>query len=164
MSGKHDWVLIKPYYNVTIRCAYDGYYRSTSSQYNTNVVNMSQDGSGNAGSFGNGASWYRYVLTGTLERQSGESSSSGCEFIAQLANNNLLINGIATTASINTTPTAISFTIDSGHVSTNLCTEGALIYLRLDTQYSYERISNLRLTCTCAATNARVPCTVYYFP
>jgi hypothetical protein len=164
MSGKHDWVLIKPFYNAEIRCAYDGYYRSTSGQYNTNVVNMSQDGSGSAGSFGNGASWYRYVLTGTLERQSGESSSSGCEFIARLSNYASLSGGVATTKNIDTTPTAISFTIDSGNVNVNLCTEGALIYLRLDTQYSYERISNLRLTCTCDSTTSRVPCTVYYFP
>ena len=165
MTNKHDWVLIKPYYNAEIRYLRDGYYRSTSSGNNTNVVNMPQDGSSGAKAFGQGAGWYKYVLTGTLERQNGETASSGCSFIARLSNSSSLSGGVATTVSVNTTSSnAISFTIDSGTVDVNLCGEGSLIYLRLDTQYTYEKISNLRLTCTCDATTSRVPCTVYYYP
>ena len=163
MSGKHDWVLIKPYYNAEIDFTYGQDYRATSAQYNTNVVQMARESSGQ-NAFGTGASWYQYVLKGDLVRQSSETPSSGAQFAFTLSNNRNLSTPVTGNATVDTTPLTTSFSISSGHVSTNLCGEGVSIWLRLDSSYAYEHIRNLRLECTCDCTTSKVPCTVYYFP
>lgn len=163
MSGKHDWVLIKPYYNAEIDFTYGQDYRATSAQYNTNVVQMARESSGQ-NAFGTGASWYQYVLKGDLVRQSSETPSSGAQFAFTLSNNRNLSTPVTGNATVDTTPLTTSFSISSGHVSTNLCGEGVSIWLRLDSSYAYEHIRNLRLECTCDSTTSKVPCTVYYFP
>ena len=163
MSGKHDWVLIKPYYNAEIDFTYSQDYRSTSAQYNTNVVQMAKESAG-AASFGTGASWYQYVLKGDLVRQSSETPSSGVNFTMHLSNARGLTNEVTGQATVNTSGNTATFEISSGHVTRNLCGEGESIWLRLDSAYAYEHIRNLRLVCTCDSTTSRVPCTVYYFP
>ena len=163
MSGQHDWVLIKPYYNAEIDWSYAQDYRSTSAQYNTNVVQMAKEGSG-APSFGTGASWYQYVLKGDIVIGSGETHSSGAIFNMHLSNSRNLSNEVTGQATVDTSGNTATFSISSGHVTRNLCGEGETIWLRLDSGYAYEHIRNLRLECTCDSTTSRVPCTVYYFP
>lgn len=163
MSGQHDWVMIKPYYNAEIDWSYAQDYRSTSAQYNTNVVQMAKEGSG-APSFGTGASWYQYVLKGDIVIGSGETHSSGAIFNMHLSNSRNLSNEVTGQATVDTSGNTATFSISSGHVTRNLCGEGETIWLRLDSSYAYEHIRNLRLECTCDSTTSRVPCTVYYFP
>ena len=163
MSGKHDWVLIKPYYNAEIDFTYAQDYRSTSAQYNTNVVQMAKESAG-AASFGTGASWYQYVLKGDIVVGSGETHSSGANFTMHLSNARGLTNEVTGQATVDTSGNTATFEISSGHVTRNLCGEGESIWLRLDSAYAYEHIRNLRLVCTCDSTTSRVPCTVYYFP
>lgn len=163
MSGKHDWVLIKPYYNAEIDWKYSQDYRSTSATYNTNVVAMAKESAG-ASSFGTGASWYQYVLEGDIIVGSGETHSSGVAFTMHLSNARALSNEVTGTATVNTSGNTVTFSISSGHVTRNLCGEGETIWLRLDSAYAYEHVRNLRLVCTCDSTTSRVPCTVYYFP
>ena len=163
MSGKHDWVMIKPYYNAEIDFTYSQDYRSTSAQYNTNVVQMAKESAG-AASFGTGASWYQYVLKGDIVVGSGETHSSGVNFTMHLSNARGLTNEVTGQATVNTSGNTATFEISSGHVTRNLCGEGESIWLRLDSAYAYEHIRNLRLVCTCDSTTSRVPCTVYYFP
>ena len=163
MSGKHDWVLIKPYYNAEIDFTYGQDYRSTSAQYNTNVVQMARESSGQ-NAFGSGASWYQYVLKGDIVIGSGETHSSGAQFAMTLSNARGLTTPVTGNATVDTSGNTATFSISSGHVSTNLCGEGQSIWLRLDSNYAYEHIRNLRLECTCDSTTSKVPCTVYYFP
>ena len=163
MSGQHDWVMIKPYYNAEIDWTYGQDYRSTSAGYNTNVVAMAKESAG-ASSFGTGASWYQYVLTGDIVVGSGETHSSGAQFAMTLSNGRNLANPVTGSATVDTSGNTATFSISSGHVTRNLCGEGETIWLRLDSSYAYEHIRNLRLVCTCDSTTSRVPCTVYYFP
>ena len=163
MSGQHDWVLIKPYYNAEIDWTYGQDYRSTSAQYNTNVVQLAKESTG-AASFGTGASWYQYVLKADIVIGSGETHSSGAQFAMTLSNARGLTNAVTGNATVDTSGNTATFSISSGHVSRNLCGEGESIWLRLDSNYAYEHIRNIRLECTCDSTTSRVPCTVYYFP
>lgn len=163
MSGKHDWVMIKPYYNAELNFTYGQDYRATSAQYNTNVVQMARENTG-ANSFGTGASWYQYVLSGDIAIGSGETHSSGAAFTVNLSNSRSLSNAVTAQSTVDTSGNTATFSISSGHVSRNLCGEGETIWLRLDSQYAYEHIRNLKLVCTCDSTTSRVPCTVYYFP
>ena len=163
MSGHHDWVLIKPYYNAEIDFTYGQDYRSTSAQYNTNVVQMARESSGQ-NAFGSGASWYQYVLKGDIVIGSGETHSSGAQFAMTLSNARGLTTPVTGNTTVDTSGNTATFSISSGHVTTNLCGEGQSIWLRLDSSYAYEHIRNLRLECTCDSTTSKVPCTVYYFP
>ena len=163
MSGHHDWVMIKPYYNAELNFTYGQDYRATSAQYNTNVVQMARENTG-ANSFGTGASWYQYVLSGDIAIGSGETHSSGAAFTVNLSNSRSLSNAVTAQSTVDTSGSTATFSISSGHVSRNLCGEGETIWLRLDSQYAYEHIRNLKLVCTCDSTTSRVPCTVYYFP
>ena len=164
MSGKHDWVMIKPYYNAEIDFTYSQDYRSTSAQYNTNVVQMARE-SGGQSAFGTGASWYQYVLEGDIILQSGETVASGVTLGLTLSNSRGLTNTVTGSGTTRTdTGATAHFSVSTGHVSSNLCGEGEAIWFRLDTNYAYSKIQNLRLKCTCDSTTSKVPCTVYYFP
>ena len=164
MSGKHDWVLIKPYYNAEIDFVYGADYASTSAQYNTNVVQMAREANGQT-AFGSGASWYQYVLEGDIIVQSGETVSSGVNLALTLSNSRALTSAVTASGQTRTDQGATAhFSVSTGHVSSNLCGEGVSIWFRLDTNYAYSKIQNLRLKCTCDSTTSKVPCTVYYFP
>lgn len=163
MSGQHDWVLIKPYYNARIEYGYYSAYRTTSATYNPAIVNMPQNAT-EAIVFGN-ATWYQYELSGTINKQSGEVSSDGASFTVKLSNNTTQSPVVTFNATKATTGgTTINFSFSSGHVSTNLCQDGALMYMQLICNYVYSNITNLKLVCTCDLATSRVPCTVYYFP
>lgn len=164
MNGKHDWVLIKPYYNAEIDFEYGQDYSSTSAGYNNNICRMARESGGQA-AFGSGASWYQYQLEGDIIIGSGETHSSGVAFALTLSNSQSLTSPVTATATIPTdTGQTAHISMSTGHVSTNLCGEGQSIWFRLDSAYAYAHIRNLRLICTCDATTSKVPCTVYYFP
>ena len=164
MSGKHDWVLIKPYYNAEIDFEYGQDYASTSAGYNNNIVRMAKESGGQA-AFGSGAGWYQYELEGDIIIGSGETHSSGVAFALTLSNSQSLTSPVTATATIRTdTGQTAHISMSTGHVATNLCGEGQSIWFRLDSAYAYAHIRNLRLICTCDATTSKVPCTVYYFP
>jgi len=160
MSGQHDWVLIKPYYNARIEYGYYSAYRASS---NSSIVNMAQNAT-DAIVFGT-ATWYQYELSGTINKQSGEVSSDGASFTIKLSNSTAQSPVVSFNATKATTGSmTINFTFSSGHVSTNLCQDGQLMYMQLICNYTYSNITNLKLVCTCDSTTSRVPCTVYYFP
>ena len=155
-----DWVLIRPFYDALINYGYGNNYYGGS---NSAIVELVQSGSTQL-SFGDGATNYKYTISGDIAK--GVQSSVGMRMDFSLSNSNTLEQSftITFTGSKDTTNTnALSFSFNSGNIGTNLCSEGSILYLQINTAYSCT-ISNIRVECTCDATTSRVPCTVYYYP
>lgn len=164
MTGKHDWILIKPYYNAEIDLSTTKVVKTVSSAEGHTGTLLDRDATSQANSFGSGATWYNYKITGRINRQSGEVVSDGASFKMMLSNSSNMASPLTVDATVVVHGATIDFTIDSGHVNTNLCAEGNLVYVLLVCNYTYTNITDVKLQCTCDATTSKVPCTVYYYP
>ena len=166
-ANKHDWVLIKPYYDALIR-----YQTRTTMSLAISAersAQLAQNG-GEAAAFGNatGSNAYKYRITGTGRRNTGQGNLA---FTFSLANEELS-NSTRTSApviiekTVNNVSYGSTFTIQSDWLSSsyNLCSEGALIYIYVYVPSTDTIGVDLVLECKCNATTSRVPCTVYYYP
>ena len=160
MSGKHDWVLIRPYYDAKISYNYLGDYSAQASSVGSTPRQLSQE-SGIGNSFGTSTS-YRYVFHCTVPIQ--QTISLGITL--KLCDTQNMVGNVVTstqTATVSTTePTNIEFSITS---PINFCTENSAIWFKLECDgRNVGGISNISLDCYCDATVSRVPCTTYYYP
>ena len=160
MSGKHDWVMVRPFYSASINYNYGQSY-SARSQSGSSIVQAAQEGGG-ATSLGSSASWYKYTISGKASIPSGETQGTGT-FTLELGNSSgslpVSFTGQVTVYGGN----VVDFSFNSGNISTNLCAEGAVLYFRLSSNY-VRNVTDIVITCECDATTSRVPCTVYYYP
>lgn len=159
MAGKHDWVLIRPYYNAKLVYNLPESYTAQASTVGSLVKKLLQE-SGIGGSFGDSTS-YRYVFHCTIPLQSYISLG----ITLTLANNQALTSDVITssqTATVSTTgATNISFEVTS---TKNLCAENEDIWFKLECDgKNVGGITNISLECFCDSTVSRVPCATYYY-
>lgn len=89
MAGKTDWVLIQPYYNVTLRFAHGGteYHPSSNGIGEVNAQKYNLISTDAAPYFGNGASSYYYTMNFTIAQQSNTGSYRNLYFAIIVRNN-----------------------------------------------------------------------------
>ena len=156
--GKHDWVLIKPYYDATVDYAYSNDYT-----VNNNAPIVAFARTSNTSFADSGAS-YTYTISGFAETTSSGVFSLSCD--VRLSNSpdqgnyhTLQLRDIQLGGNAGTFTYTGYFTAGA-----NLCGEGQVMYVRIiPVGYTY-RLSNLKLHCTTDSATSKVPCTVYYFP
>lgn len=176
MSGKHDWVLIKPYYDATIvdKCS-QGDRLDMRDEVNNTSYFVQEDYGFRA--FGNGSDWYQYDVDFVIENQSDfrqvnigiylantpftfsssadKASQAAAHAQVILTQNNVPVGGEQDTR----------IQMSSGHVGYNLFGDGATIYyyiygLGVNGWY----MKNFRMTGTTdLTTGKRVPCSTYYY-
>ena len=159
MSGKHDWVLIRPYYNAKLVYNLPESYTAQASTVGSLVKKLLQE-SGIGGSFGDSTT-YRYVFHCTIPLQSFISLG----ITLTMANDQALTSDVITsaqTATVSTTqPTNITFEVTS---TKNLCAENEDIWFKLECDgKNVGGITNISLECFCDSTVSRVPCATYYY-
>lgn len=160
MSGKHDWVLIRPYYDARIDYNYHGEYTAQAYSVGSTPKSLSQE-SGIGDSFGASTN-YRYVFRCTVPIQ--QTISLGITLT--LCDTQNMIGNVVTS-----TQTAVVSTSESTNLVFNItspinfCTENSAIWFKLECDgRNVGGISNISLECYCDATVSRVPCTTYYYP
>ena len=190
MSGKTDWVLIKPGYDATI------HYVSTTTTNRTqgSLVTVGQSTRESDVAFGSGASWYRYTVSfqarygfntdtsttsldvGNVSIQlSTNSTNVKTVYVNQYTgisqgSSNVSVTGLLPKI-VHTREgwTSYQFVLESsGSNTVNLCGDDdssitAQIGMYIDGSKSVE-FRNFSLEATTAATTSRVPCTIYYYP
>lgn len=156
--NKHDWVMIKPFYDAKIT------YVSSASGFGRNAINAMVINSAQT-SFGSNASWYQYRVKFKLRSTQQSDRQS---FTVTLSNSDDL--GSPNVSFSFAVPTSGGEQVvdwdngrSSGHVNTNLCTDGSTLYARIQSYY-VSTFDYLEIEATCDSTTSRVPCTVYYFP
>ena len=159
MSGKHDWVLIRPYYDAKILWNLFATYTIQAASVGGNVAQLQQE-SGLAASFGT-SSTYQYRFKFTIPVQ----NFTDLGLSLTLANNQALTSNVITTAGTYTisavTQTTLEMVINS---AVNLCGENAEIFFKLEAQgRNVGGVSDIALTCKCDSTVSRVPCSTYYY-
>lgn len=159
MNGKHDWVLIRPYYDARILWNLFATYTIQASSVGGNVAQLQQE-AGLAASFGT-SSTYQYIFKFTIPTQNFTELGLGLT----LANNQGMTTNVITTSGTYqisaVTPTTIEMVINS---AVNLCGENAEIFFKLEaTGRNVGGVSDISLTCKCDATVSRVPCSTYYY-
>ena len=159
MSGKHDWVLIKPYYDAQI--GYVGTETIITESTNRMILPQTIGGL----SFGDGASWYQYDLTIHMPTATGGGSSS-VSFTIQLSENSDFSDSYSfSTGNMNVTSFPATISASSGHIAKNLCQKGGSLYVKVTEGVGATfTIDRIELSATCDSVTARVPCTTYYFP
>ena len=159
MSGEHDWVLIKPYYDASIAFNSSETFITESSQktlLNENIGGLS---------FGDGASWYQYDLSIHIPTATGGGSSSVSFTITLSEKSDFSDSYSFSTSNMNVTSFPTTISASSGHIVKNLCKDGKPLYCRVtDSAGATFTIDHIDMTATCDAVTGRVPCTVYYFP
>lgn len=173
-SGKHDWVMIRPFYDASIT-----YAGVTGQAQQQTPINNKYTESGSSGkAFGGAADWYNYVITLNLQNNYSQyraltvqvflankpfsfvpGSSNYREQAAQQAN----VICPAVTGNIGANNT-LTLNISSGHVGYNLCGENNSIYYYIyGLNYEGMVVNGNTMNATTDTTNGRVPCTVYYY-
>lgn len=171
MTGVHDWVLIKPYYDAEINYEVasgqaDWYLSSTSSQ-----SRLLAQVNGTQLAFGATASWYQYDLTFKVRYEPATTTGDTnytWEITCSAGANSVTFASSGEINYVKETLTGSTKTVHAttGHVATNLCAEGAQLKLTIkniqgDIQTFF---ADVELVASCDATTSRVPCTVYYYP
>lgn len=159
MNGKHDWVLIRPYYDARIIWNLFATYTIQASSVGGNVAQLQQE-AGLAASFGTSTT-YQYVFKFTVPTQNFTELGLGLT----LANDQQMTSNVVTTSGTYqisaVTPTTIEMIINS---AVNLCSENAQIFFKLEAVgRNVGGISDVSLTCKCDSTVSRVPCSTYYY-
>lgn len=173
MSGKHDWVLIKPYYNAEIN--FVGKSGLTNQE---TVVNAEMNQTEAYRALGDQAAWYKYDVEVDLMNYGGFRSANLYVFFSNkpftFSDSDRITQAIAqadfyfhdSSASIpgGGNATTLTFTLTS--TSINLCSEGETVYYYINglSNYTSLYLTSLKLKATTDATTARVPCTTYYYP
>ena len=158
MAGKHDWVLIRPYYDAKLIYNYLAGYVAQATSVGSRVVKLDQE-SGLAASFGT-ATTYTYKFKCSIPPVTYPQLG----LVLNLANNQALNENLITTSQTVATgsdgPNNCEFTIVT---SINLCGENKDIWFKLEGVGRNQQINDISLTCLCDATTQRVPCTTYYY-
>ena len=175
MSGKHDWVMIRPFYDSSIN-----YAGATGSAQGGTAINNQYTESGSSGkAFGGQATWYNYAIALNLQNTASQyraltvqvylankpfsfvQSSSADRRSEAAAQANVIIPAVTGTIGANNT---LTLNLDSGHVGYNLCGENQKLYYYIyGLNYEGMNVTGNTLTATDDATNGRVPCTTYYY-
>lgn len=173
-SGKHDWVMIRPFYDASIT-----YAGVTGQAQQQTPINNKYTESGSSGkAFGGAADWYNYAIALTLGNTASVmrqltvqlflankpfsfDNSSADRRAAAAAQANVICPEVTGTIGANNT---LTLNIDSGHVGYNLCGENNQIYYYIyGLNYEGMNVNANTMTATTDTTNGRVPCTVYYY-
>lgn len=156
--GKHDWVLIKPYYDATVDYMYSTQYGVRNSPPIVPFARTSNT------SFADSGSSYSYTISGVATSLSAGVFALNCD--VRMSNDpdmrtyhtmqlrDIQLGGVTGNFSY------------TGYYSAgaNLCGEGKVLYVQIvAVNYSYD-LSNLKMHCTTDSATSKVPCTVYYFP
>ena len=175
MTGLHDWVMIRPFYDASI--SYVGASGATQTQ--TTITNQYTESGSSGRAFGGQADWYDYVVT--LNLYNSYSAYRSLSVQVYLANKpfSLSPNGDRrseaaaqanvilpeTTGTISANGGTLTLTLDSGHVGYNLCGENQKLYYYIyGLNYEGLSISSQGMVATTDTTNGRVACTTYYYP
>ena len=176
MTGLHDWVMIRPFYDASIN--YVG--SSGASQTQTVITNQYTESGSSGKAFGGQADWYNYIVT--LNLYNGSPSYRALTVQVYLANKPFILspNGTdrrseaasqanvilpETMGTISGNGGTLTLTLNSGHVGYNLCGENNLIYYYIyGLNYESLSISSQGMAATTDTTNGRVACTTYYYP
>lgn len=173
-SGKHDWVMIRPFYDASIT-----YAGVTGQAQQQTPINNKYTESGSSGkAFGGAADWYNYAITLALGNTASVlrqltvqvflankpfsfDNSSADRRAAAAAQANVICPEVTGTIGANNT---LTLNISSGHVGYNLCGENNQIYYYIyGLNYEGMNVNANTMTATTDTTNGRVPCTVYYY-
>ena len=137
MSGKHDWVLVKPYYDSSITGT-----GKTGAATTQSIINSDYTvGAGHA--FGNGSSWYQYDVSVSVRNDASQYRQ--CTVVVYFANKPFYLDqsssqtysqqALAQCVTYTYTVTGDvgannthTFSLTTGHVSENLCSEGQKVY------------------------------------
>ena len=173
MTGKTDWVLVKPYYDASI--AYTGQTGGASTD-SVIISDYSQSGSL---AFGDSSEWYNYAVS-IVARNITSTAYTNRTVKVFLSNRPFSFVGSDRQSEAQAQASVVleakvtldgnrdtTININSGHIATNLCRESATVYyyvygLGVD-QFNSITIQSHTLTATTAATSRKVPCTVYYY-
>ena len=175
MSGLHDWVMIRPFYDASIN--YVGSSGATQTQ--TVITNQYTESGSSGKAFGGQADWYNYVVT--LNLYNGASAYRALNVQVYLANKpfSLSPNGDRrseaaaqanvilpeVTGTISGNGGTLTLTLNSGHVGYNLCGENQNLYYYIyGLNYESLSLSSQGMVATTDTTNGRVACTTYYYP
>ena len=156
--GKHDWVLIKPYYDATVDYAYSNTY---------NVITSAQIvafGRTSNTSFADSGTSYSYTISGIAAAKSSGVFALSCD--VRMSNDpNMGTYHTLQLRNIQLGGQTGAFSYTGNYTAgANLCGEGKTLYIQIvAVSYSYD-LSNLRMHCTTDSATTKVPCTVYYFP
>ena len=173
-NGKHDWVMIRPFYDASIT-----YAGVTGQAQQQTPINNKYTESGSSGkAFGGAADWYNYAIALTLGNTASVmrqltvqvflankpfsfDNSSADRRVAAAQQANVICPEVTGTIGANNT---LTLNISSGHVGYNLCGENNEVYYYIyGLNYEGMNVNANAMTATTDTTNGRVPCTVYYY-
>ena len=184
-DAKHDWVLIKPYYDSQI-----SYDTGTFTDRQTPIAELSIPKQDEA-SFGDNADGYSYDFSIRIRRTQTAAPSlymniyarngtayrkvirnefaleGGVQFVENDTYNLLMVTSKAThDGDYYTFDFAITAGTGANH---NLCGENYSLYMdiyavRAGQTTGFLYLESVTMTANCNATDSRVPCTVYYYP
>lgn len=173
-SGKHDWVMIRPFYDASIT-----YAGVTGQAQQQTPINNKYTESGSSGkAFGGAADWYNYAITLALQNNASAyraltvqvflankpfefDNSSADRRVAAAQQANVICPAVTGNIGANNT---LTLNISSGHVGYNLCGENNNIYYYIHgLNYEGMVVNGNTMNATTDTTNGRVPCTVYYY-
>lgn len=173
-SGKHDWVMIRPFYDASIT-----YAGVTGGVQAGTAINNQYTESGSSGkAFGGQADWYNYAITLNLQNTASVYRDLTVQvFLANkpfsfqagsadrradaAAQANVICPAVTGTIGANNT---LTLNINSGHVGYNLCGENNKLYYYIyGLNYEGMNITGHTMVATTDTTNGRVPCTTYYY-
>ena len=173
-SGKHDWVMVRPFYDASI--TYAGV--TGQAQQQTPINNQYTESGSSGKAFGGAADWYNYAVTLNLQNNASQmrqltvqvflankpfsfDTSSADRRAAAAAQANVICPAVTGTIGANNT---LTLNISSGHVGYNLCGENQKLYYYIyGLNYDGMVINGNTMQATTDTTNGRVPCTVYYY-
>lgn len=173
-SGKHDWVMIRPFYDASI--AYAGV--TGQAQQQTPINNKYTESGSSGKAFGGAADWYNYAITLALQNNASVyraltvqvflankpfefDNSSADRRVAAAQQANVICPAVTGNIGANNT---LTLNISSGHVGYNLCGENNEIYYYIHgLNYEGMVVNGNTMNATTDTTNGRVPCTVYYY-
>lgn len=173
-SGKHDWVMIRPFYDASI--TYAGV--TGQAQQQTPINNQYTESGSSGKAFGGAADWYNYAITLALQNNASVyraltvqvflankpfefDNSSADRRVAAAQQANVICPAVSGNIGANNT---LTLNISSGHVGYNLCGENNEIYYYIHgLNYEGMVVNGNTMNATTDTTNGRVPCTVYYY-
>ena len=181
MSGKHDWVLIRPYYDYNVQ------YTGPSMCIFEKDMELTRD---DHQTFGNEATGYRYTITVVIQHTGGTTKPNlYFHLYAQKGTSSRVISLSTYTASSSYVKTStetgyemwttadvatidgalatytITFTAKQAGSLYNLAEEGYVMHAKIKETHSLgsPNFVSVSMVASCDGTSERVPCTVYYY-
>ena len=170
----HDWVLIKPYYNAVVTAVSESgrLYDGSVMYYNwiDQAVWISLSNTGEA-TLGDGGDYYIYEVTAHIvpPKTTTGGGTNVSDGIAYLTNSSGTVTIEVPISGVPLGSEARWWTgsfRSEGASKINLCGEGQSLKIRFGTGSALSdiQVENITVVVSTDATNARVPCTVYYYP